>query len=155
MQLSSKWAERQRRKEGLETSLFERAGERQSDASTFTNEHETTNAVPVGGGLGRALGIVLKMGWKPGQAMGQSSTAAAGEAMSEEAVAITKETEHDQGQQSLGMKRKRGSEEGQQITGSISQRISYCRTGGEGAAYEPIRMPMWEVGGEALLILYG
>ncbi|KIR68309.1 hypothetical protein I314_01808 [Cryptococcus bacillisporus CA1873] len=64
-QLKLKDLEEQRRKEGLETSLFERFGDDRGNS----NDKETAEEAGKGGN--KAIEMMMKMGWKVGQGLGK------------------------------------------------------------------------------------
>lgn len=69
-QLKLKDLEEQRRKEGLETSLFERFGDDRG------NSKDKETAEEAGKGGNRAIEMMMKMGWKVGQGLGKKRSPA-------------------------------------------------------------------------------
>ncbi|KAF8313044.1 hypothetical protein DL93DRAFT_2059484 [Clavulina sp. PMI_390] len=100
--------------EGLNTSLFDKAKEQEA----------------AGMGKNKALGMMMKMGFKPGQSLGKSESAAG----SSSATSLPPLTSLEPNTSGLGMKRKAGAEEHEESEPSTSSGAH--RT-------EPIRVDFW------------
>jgi hypothetical protein len=141
-QMKQRDREEMLRRQGLETSLFERAdGGSNKDEDA---DKEGTPPVQAKPGLGKAMNMMMKMGWKVGDSLGAAATVDSGTSSAPTSAAVERrmdgggDTAGGSSLLGIGKRKRHGDEEDEESGRSRSNSAGPAKS-----TAEPIRISMW------------